>query len=150
VDGYAAVEAGLADEFSSSATALSTAVRRAREFASGERARSPKHWDGIAGTQSAELSAVLARPEVREILACAAPDKERAADLRTARMAAAREALLAMRHGYEHGFASGLENDARIFGKVTASPGGQEWVGRFLKKDPLQSSFLELLPAGER
>ena len=91
----------------------------------------------------------MARPEVREILACSAPDREQASDLQAARRAAAREALLAMRHGYEQGFAAGLENDARVFGEVTASPGGQEWVGRFLKKDPLQSSFLELLPAGE-
>ena len=53
VDGYWAVETGLADEFSSSATALSTAVRRAREFATGERARAPKRWDEISARQSA-------------------------------------------------------------------------------------------------
>jgi hypothetical protein len=53
---------------------------------------------------------------------------------------------LAMNYGYENGFSSGLENDARMFGEITASPGGQEWIGRFLVKDPKQSSFLELVP----
>jgi enoyl-CoA hydratase len=149
VDGHAAVDLGLADEFSSSSTALSTAVRRARECAAGERTLPSRDWDGIAASQSAELSDLLSDPVVREILSAPTPDREGAADLRTARLAAAKEALLAMRYGYENGFAAGLENDARIFGEVAASPVGQEWVGRFLSKDPRQSAFLELLPRKE-
>lgn len=149
VDGHAAVDLRLADEFSSSSTALSTAVRRAREFAAGERTPPHRDWDGIAASQSADLADLLADPGVREILSAPTPDREGAADLRAARTAAAKEALLAMRYGYENGFAAGLANDARVFGEVTASPGGQEWVGRFLSKDPRQSSFLELLTRKE-
>jgi hypothetical protein len=59
-----------------------------------------------------------------------------------------------MKHGFERGFAEGLRNDARVFGAVAASPGGQEWVGRFLAKDAAQSSFLTLLsplePGGKK
>lgn len=150
VDGHAAAEMGLADEFCPSSVALVTAVRRAREFASGERAVPRRDWDALARGQVAELSALLARTDVRAILAAPAPRPEEAGDLRAARTAAARDALLAMRYGYENGFPAGLENDARAFGEATASPGGQEWVGRFLKKDPSQSSFLELLAAEER
>lgn len=149
VDGYTAVDLGLADEFSSSSTAISTAVLRAREFADGTRTPPPRIWDEIASSQSEELAELLADPEVEAILSAPTPDREGAADLRGSRMAAAREAILAMRYGYEHGFAAGLENDAQVFGKVAASPGGQEWIGRFLSKDKRQSSFLELLSRKE-
>ena len=149
VDGHAAVALGLADEFSSSSTALSTAVRRAREFVTGKRTLSRRDWDGIAASQSAELADLLASPRVRELLSAPTPDREGAADLRAARSSAAREALLAMQYGYENGFPAGLANDARVFGEIAASPGGQEWIGRFLSKDPRQSSFLELLPRKE-
>jgi hypothetical protein len=64
-------------------------------------------------------------------------------------MAAGKAALRAMRYGYDNGFAAGLANDARAFGEVTASPAGQEWVRRFLEKDPRQSSFLTILPVPE-
>jgi hypothetical protein len=83
---------------------------------------------------------------VREILEAPTPGKESAENLRASRLAAARDALLAMKHGFEHGFGEGLRNDARMFGAVAASPGGQEWVGRFLAKDAAQSSFLTILP----
>ena len=36
--------------------------------------------------------------------------------------------------------------EAILFGRIAASPGGQEWIDRFLAKDPLQGSFLTLLP----
>lgn len=150
VDGHTAVAMGLADEFCPSSTALVTAVRRAREFLSGERAVPKRDWDALARRQAPELSALLANPDVCAILAAPTPRAEEAGDLRAARVAAARDALLAMRYGYENGFQTGLENDARAFGEVTASPGGQEWVGRFLKKDPAQSSFLELLAAEDK
>lgn len=146
VDGHAAVDMGLADEFRPSSTALSAAVRRAQEFLSGRRSLERRDWDALAQGRRGELSALLSTQPVREILSAPALRPEDAGDLRAARIAAAREALSAIRHGYDHGFAAGLENDARVFGEVTASAAGQEWVGRFLNKDPLQSSFLELLP----
>ena len=59
---------------------------------------------------------------------------------------AARTALEALSKGYSAGFAAGLENDARLFGEVTASPSGQYWVDKFLLKDPQQSAVMTLLP----
>jgi len=53
--------------------------------------------------------------------------------------------VIAIRAGYELGFEKGLRNDARLFGMIAASPGGQIWIERFLAKDPKQSSFLTLL-----
>ena len=86
---------------------------------------------------------------MKAILEAPTPGKETAGNLRAARLAAARDALLAMKHGFERGFEEGLRNDARMFGAVAASPGGQEWVGRFLAKDAAQSSFLTILPPDE-
>ena len=145
VDGYTAVELGLADEFVPSATALSVAVRRARGFLPGGKLLPRNDWDAIAAGQKEALDRLLGRRDIREILAAMPPGQEEAKDLRAARRAAAKGALLAMKHGYENGFSSGLENDARAFGEITASPAGQEWVARFLNKDPMQSSFLELV-----
>ena len=149
VDAHAAVAMGLADEFASSAAALQRAFAVARDFAEGRRAVPRRNWDDIAAAQKEELSRLFARPVVRAILDAPTPEKGGAANLRASRLAAARDALVAMRHGYERGFAEGLRNDARMFGAVAASPGGQEWVGRFLAKDPAQSSFLTLLPPAE-
>ena len=73
------------------------------------------------------------------------PGGEAAEDLRTAREFASRLALEALRFGYEHGFARGMDNDARLFGEAVASESGQCWVRRFLAKDPTQSAFLTLL-----
>jgi enoyl-CoA hydratase len=147
VDGYTAVSWGLADEFAPSATALSVAVRRARGFGSGEMTVPRKDWDAIGTKQTDALRRYLEQEEIRNILSAPHPGPEEAKDILAARKAAARCALLAMKYGYENGFSSGLENDARAFGEITASPGGQEWVGRFLGKDPKQASFLELVPA---
>ncbi|MGZ9197155.1 MAG: hypothetical protein ACXW4I_12110, partial [Candidatus Deferrimicrobiaceae bacterium] len=96
-----------------------------------------------------EVARLFARPEVKAILEAPTPGKESAGNVRAARLAAARDALLAMKHGFERGFGEGLRNDARMFGAVAASPCGQEWVGRFLAKDPAQSSFLTILPPEE-
>jgi enoyl-CoA hydratase len=145
VDGFTAVEMGLADEFCASAAALDRAVRLAAEFASGARALPRRNWDALAAPQQEALREFLRRDDVRKILSAPAPDAKGAADLRAARTAAGRDAIRAMAFGYEHGFAAGLENTARAFGAVTASPGGQEWIRRFLAKDPGQSSFLTLL-----
>jgi len=149
VSGHAAVDIGLADEFCNSAAALATAVTRAREFAEGHREPPIRDWDGIGASQASELMDLLADADVRTILSAPPPEGDAVSDLRAVRLSAARDAIQAMRYGYENGFTEGLANDARIFGDITASPGGQEWVGRFLKKDPRQSSFLELLPRKE-
>ncbi|MGB6410308.1 MAG: enoyl-CoA hydratase-related protein [Candidatus Deferrimicrobiaceae bacterium] len=149
LDGDTAVAWGLADEFVPSAIALSEAVKRARGFISGERAVPRKDWDSIAASQREALDRFVERKEIREILASPHPGPEEAKDIVAARKAAAKGALLAMMYGYENGFSSGLENDAGAFGEITASPAGQEWVGRFLNKDPLQASFLSLIPGEE-
>ena len=149
VDGHEAVAIGLADEFHPSAVALHRAVRLAREVLSGRKTLARRDWDAAGAGQKEALDRLFARPEVREILSVSPPDADAARDLRAARLAAGRTALLAMRYGYENGFSDGLANDARAFGEATASPAGQEWVRRFLDKDPRQSSFLTLLAPTE-
>ncbi len=149
VDGFAAVAIGLADEYCPSATALSRAVALARDLASGARAVPRRDWDILGASRRQEIQDLLARPDVREILAAPSPDAAAAGDLPAARRAAAGVAIRAMAFGLENGFAAGLANDAQVFGAVAASPGGQEWIRRFLAKDPSQTSFLALLdPAG--
>ena len=150
VDGSTAVSLGWADEFASSSSALPRAVAAARDFAAGARPVPRRDWNAMAGGRAEELARLFARPDVQAILEAPTPGKETAGNLRAARLAAARDALLAMKHGFEHGFEEGLRNDARMFGAVAASAGGQEWVGRFLAKDAAQSSFLTLLPAEEK
>jgi enoyl-CoA hydratase len=145
LDGRTAVAIGLADEFCPSSTALRNAFEVARDLASGAKAWNRRNWDGIALDQKAELADLLQSAETIDLLNTQAPDAEQAKDLRTARKYAGKMALLAVQFGYENGFSEGLENDARLFGEITASLSGQEWVSRFLKKDPLQSSFLTLI-----
>ncbi len=145
IDGRTAVRLGLADEFSSSATALSRAVLLAREFVSKTRPCSRRSWDEMAEKQAQEFSFVFATGNIVDILSAPTPDNATSSQIHAARKAAARDALIAMQFGYTHGFAEGLKNDARIFGAVTSSPGGQEWIKRFLAKDPLQASFLQQL-----
>ena len=149
VDGSSAVSLGWADEFVPSSTSLPRAIAAARDFAAGARTVPRRNWDGLARSRAEEVAHLFARPEVKAILEAPTPGKESAGNLRAARLAAARDALLAMKYGFEHGFEEGLRNDARIFGAVAASPGGQEWVGRFLAKDAAQSSFLTILPPVE-
>ncbi|MBN1652346.1 MAG: enoyl-CoA hydratase/isomerase family protein [Deltaproteobacteria bacterium] len=145
INAQTALEIGLADAFAPSATALSRAFEVARAFVRGERPLPRKQWDLLAERQKAELDELLAMPEIRSILQAPTPDKIRAEEVRAARLAAARDVLLAIRAGYELGFEPGLRNDARLFGAIASSPGGQEWIARFLAKDPQQSSFLTLL-----
>ncbi len=149
VDGNTAVALGWADEFVPSSSALPRAVAAARDFAAGRRPLPRRDWDGLAAARNEELARLFCRPEVQAILEAPTPGKETAGNLRAARLAAARDALLAMKFGFKHGFAEGLRNDARIFGAVAASAGGQEWVGRFLAKDASQSSFLTLFTPAE-
>ncbi len=149
VDGSTAVSLGWADEFVPSSAALPRAVAAAHDFATGRRTMPRRDWDTLAVGGKEELARLFARPEVTAILEAPTPGNDSAGNLRAARLAAARDALLAMKYGYEHGFKEGLRNDARMFGAVAASPGGQEWVGRFLAKDAAQSSFLTILPPAE-
>ena len=117
----------------------------AQDLLSGRKTLPRRDWDAAAARQKDALDRLFALPEVKEILSAQPPDAAAARDLRPARLAAGRTALLAMRYGYAKGFSDGLANDARAFGEATASPAGQEWVRRFLDKDPRQSSFLTLL-----
>jgi hypothetical protein len=91
---------------------------------------------------------LLKRPEVAALLAAEPPGPDGAADLKAARAYAARYALKALEQGYRSGFARGLKNDAKLFGEIAASPSGQEWIGRFIDKDPRQSEFLKILGGG--
>lgn len=149
VDGHTAVAIGLAHEFCASATAMHRAVRLAQDVLSGKEKISPMDWDAAAARQRDAMEGLLGLPEIRDILSASAPDPAGAADLLAARKAAGRAAIQAMAYGYEHGFEAGLANDARAFGEVTASPGGQEWVRRFVEKDPRQSSLLTILSLPE-
>lgn len=148
VDGFASVEMGLADECCPGATALARAVHVAAELASGRKPTPRRDWDALAASQQEAIRELLLRDDVRKILSAPAPDQRGAADLRAARKAAGAHAIRVMALGYEKGFAAGLEESVRAFGTVTASPGGQEWIRRFLAKDPAQSSFLRLIDLG--
>jgi len=145
ISGQAALEIGLVDAWVPSATALNRAFEIAREFVRGERPVIRKEWNTIAEQQKAELEALYAEPEVQALLEAPTPGISEAKEVRAARLAAARDSVIAIRAGYELGFEKGLRNDARLFGTIAASPGGQEWIERFLAKDPRQSSFLTLL-----
>ena len=146
VTGAEAVAIGLADELHPSATALARAFAVAGQLRSGALPLQRRRWDAVARTQRDELAALLADPAVEALLAAEAPDPAAAGDLVAARRYAARVALEALRDGYDLDVAAGFANDARLFGLVVASPSGQEWSGRFLAKDPAQSSFLTQLP----
>jgi enoyl-CoA hydratase len=145
IGGREALHWGLADEFAASASALLRAFQTAQAFVSGEKKRPARNWDSIAARQKKELQALLSRPEVKGMLACEPPPKEKAGDLAAARTYAAKYVLKAIHFGYTAGFKKGLRNDAKLFGEVAASPSGQEWIHRFLEKDPRQSAFLKLV-----
>ncbi len=145
IDAHTAVAFGLADAFCPSSTALRVAFQVARELAGGARPFVRRDWDALAASQRAELDALWAEPQVADLLDAPPPTANERGELRAARRYAGRVALEALRAGYERGFSAGLANDAQLFGQVTASPSGQEWVGRFLAKDPRQSAFLTLL-----
>lgn len=145
VDGRAAIGLGLADEFCPSSTALRRAFAVAGDLLAGKEQVNRRNWDEIARQQQDELASLLTTQVVKELLSLDEPQGDKAGDLRLARMYAGRIALEAMRFGYEKGFEPGLKNDARLFGEIAASPSGQEWIGRFLNKDPQQSSYLQII-----
>ena len=144
IDARTAVDIGLADEFAVSSTALLTAVRRAQKMINGEMKVNRRDWDKIASEQMSELNSLLEDAQVKELYAIPKPEGEKTADIGAARGFAAQFVLDAIKVGYEKGFEAGLENDALLFGDIAASPSGQEWIKRFINKDPKQSSFLTL------
>ena len=79
------------------------------------------------------------------MLVLEAPSAEQAGDLGVARSYAGQFVLKALEYGYTAGFTKGLKNDARLFGTIAASPSGQQWIRRFIDKDPRQASFLKLV-----
>jgi enoyl-CoA hydratase len=150
VGGREAVRIGLADEFQPSATALARAYRVAQELVAGKRALPVRNWDELAAGQRAELAELLADETVQKLCSAPAPAGDAVREIRAAREFAAQFSIRAIRYGYENGFRKGLENDARLFGEIASSPSGQEWVGRFIDKDPAQSGFLTILAPEQR
>lgn len=144
VDPRTAIAIGLADEFAVSATALRTAFDTARQMVSGAKPVPRRDWDKIAATQASELDHLLQENQIKALYAIPQPQGAQAADLPAARGYAAQFVLDAIKFGYQNGFEKGLENDARLFGDIAAAPSGQEWLKRFINKDPRQSSFLTL------
>ncbi len=145
IDGREAVSLGLADAFAPAATALLSAFRAAQAVVSGKKKLPVRDWDAIAARQKKRLNGLLSRPEIREMLAFGPPPSAKIGDPAAARAYAARYVLKALEYGYAAGFKKGLRNDARLFGEVAASPTGQEWIRRFIEKDPLQSAFMKLV-----
>jgi len=144
LDARTAVAIGLADEFAVSSTALLRAVRTAQKMIAGEKTVDRRDWDKLAAAQMSELNDLLKEGQIKELYAIPKPEGEQAVDLRAARGYAAQFVLDAVKFGYEKGFQKGLENDAILFGDIAAAPSGQEWIKRFINKDPKQSSFLKL------
>lgn len=141
-----ALRMGLVDEVVPSGSALAAAYQAARAFIEGRKKPPRPAWDARAARQKAQLKGLLKDPTVQALLSAAAPSSGEAAEIRAARSFAAGTAIRALEYGYRAGFRKGLKNDAALFGEVAASPSGQEWIRRFIDKDPRQSSFLTILP----
>jgi enoyl-CoA hydratase len=145
IDGREAVSVGLADQFEPASTALLTAFQVARAMAAGKKKVPLRKWDAIAARQKKMLRGLLSGPQAQKLLAGEPPAGDQIAEPAAARTHAARYVLKALEFGYAAGFKKGLRNDARLFGEVAASPSGQEWIRRFIEKDPLQSAFMKLV-----
>ena len=145
IDARAAMNAGLVDEFAASARALKRAVEVAQEFTAGKRPLIKKAWDDISAEQNAELTRLFEARAVRALTETPVPDEKESQNILAARKYAARFVLEAIRYGYENGIEAGLANDAYLFGEGASSVSGQEWIGRFIKKDPKQSAIISLL-----
>ena len=141
-----ALAIGLVDAVAPPATALLAAFQAAKAFASGERPIPRRPWDAMAAAQRYELRALLADPVMLELARTVPPPGPDPRDLKAARACAAAYAIQALAFGYGHGFKEGWRNDARLFGEAAAAPAGQEWIRRFVAKDPAQAAFLTLLP----
>jgi hypothetical protein len=114
-------------------------------MAAGKKRVPARDWDAIAARQASKLRRLLAAPEAKAILAAGPPSRDRIADPLAARTYAAGYVLKAIEYGYAAGFRKGLRSDARLFGEVAASPTGQEWIRRFIEKDPIQSAFMKIV-----
>ena len=145
IDGREAVSLGLADKFAPASAALACAFRTAQAMATGKKRVPARDWDAIAARQTSKLRRLLAAPAAREILSAGPPARDRIGDPAAARAYAAGYVLKALEYGYAAGFRKGLRSDARLFGEVAASPTGQEWIRRFIEKDPLQSAFMKIV-----
>ena len=141
-----ALRMGLVDEVAASGRALRVAFQAARAFIEGRKKPPRRDWDALAARQKGHLKALLKNTTVQELLSAAEMHEDETKDLPAARRFASMYAIRALEYGYRVGFRKGLKNDAKLFGEVAASPSGQEWIRRFIEKDPRQSSFLTLLP----
>jgi enoyl-CoA hydratase len=139
-----ALRIGLVDEVAPAATALAAAFRAVRDFIEGKKKPPRKNWDALAARQQSQLKSLMKHPTVQELMSPAVQALD-PADLREARRFASRYAIQALEYGYRAGFKKGLKNDAALFGEVAASASGQEWIRRFLDKDPRQSAFYTIL-----
>ncbi len=146
IDAERALQLGLIDEIHPRATALRRAWQVARELSAGPPELWRPAWEVRERRFAGEIEEVMDEPRVRELRA--APivrNEEDAQDREQVRRAAAGQALEAMREGFALGFEAGLEADARRFGRLGASRGAQEWIERFLEKDPEQAGSVRLL-----
>ncbi len=141
-----ALRLGLVDEMAHPGTALRAAFHAARAFIEGRRKPPRRDWDALSARQKAQLKTLLKHPTLQALLSAAEAPADDALDLAAARRFASRYAIRALEVGYRDGFKKGLKNDAKLFGEVAASASGQEWIRRFLDKDPRQSAFLTILP----
>ncbi len=147
IDADHALRLGLVDEIHPPATALRRAWQAARELSAGPPEAWRPDWEARERRFAGELEEVMNEPAVRGLRAApVVTSLEDAQDREQVRRAAAGQALEAMREGFALGFEAGLEADARRFGRLGASRGAQEWIGRFLQKDPEQAGSVRLLP----
>lgn len=149
VDGRCAVSMGLADEFCPATTAVNRAFEVARDLAEDKISWTCPEWDDIAVRQTAELWDLLASRESLELLYMRQPQKQTVIDIHAARKYAARIVLQAMKYGYANGFEKGAENDACLFGEITASPAGQKCLHQFLNNELIMSYFMVRSPSRE-
>lgn len=149
IDGREAVSMGLADQLAPASAALLSAFQTAQDLAAGKKKHPAKDWDAIASRQKKKLRWLLSGPEAKRLLASGPPTADEIGEPAAARTYAAKYVLKALEYGYAAGFKKGLRNDARLFGEVAASPSGQEWIRRFIEKDPRQSAFMQLVSFSE-
>jgi enoyl-CoA hydratase len=140
-----ALRIGLVDEVAPSATALAAAYRVVRDFIEGKKKLPRRDWDALAARQQGQLKSLIKYATVQDLMTPAEAQPADPKDLRAARRFAAGYAIQALEYGYRVGFKKGLKNDAVLFGEVAASASGQEWIRRFLDKDPRQSAFHTIL-----
>ncbi|HZZ84026.1 MAG TPA: fatty acid oxidation complex subunit alpha FadJ [Anaeromyxobacteraceae bacterium] len=136
-----ALALGLVDEVVPAPLLREYAVRRAHELATGALVRQHPaglkklRQDGLAAVQQAALEE---NPLGREVLFRQARKQVLARS--RGHYPAPEKAIEAVRHGYEKGFAHGLEREAQLFGELAVSPVTKRLVELFfaqtaLKKD---------------